>query len=98
LVSKIKNAGAIFLGDYSPVALGDYTAGPSHVLPTGGSSRFFSTLSVKDFLKENHIIRYTRKAVLEEYETLEKIAGLEGMKKHIESVRKRIENELNKGA
>jgi histidinol dehydrogenase len=98
LVSKIKNAGAIFLGDYSPVALGDYTAGPSHVLPTGGSSRFFSTLSVKDFLKENHIIRYTKKAVLEEYETLEKIAGLEGMKKHIESVRKRIENELNKGA
>ncbi|MCF7874102.1 MAG: histidinol dehydrogenase [Candidatus Omnitrophica bacterium] len=97
LVSKIKNAGAIFLGDYSPVALGDYVAGPSHVLPTGGSSRFFSTLSVKDFLKENHIIRYTKKAVIDEFETLEKIAGLEGMKKHIESVRKRIESDLNKG-
>lgn len=91
LVSKIKNAGAIFLGDYSPVALGDYIAGPSHVLPTGGSSRFFSTLSVKDFLKENHIIRYTKKALLEEFETLERIAGLEGMHKHIESVRKRME-------
>lgn len=98
LVSKIKNAGAIFLGDYSPVALGDYVAGPSHVLPTGGSSRFFSTLSVKDFLKENHIIRYTKKAIIDEFETLEKIAGLEGMKKHIESVYKRIEGELNKGA
>ncbi len=91
LISKIKNAGAIFLGDYSPVALGDYTAGPSHVLPTGGSSRFFSTLSVRDFLKENHIIRYTKKALLEELDTLEKIAGLEGMKKHIESVRKRVD-------
>ncbi len=93
LVNKIKNAGAIFLGGYSPVALGDYTAGPSHVLPTGGSSRFFSTLSVKDFLKESHIIRYTKKAVLEEFDTLEKIAGLEGMKKHIESVRKRIDSD-----
>lgn len=91
LVRKIKNAGAIFLGDYSPVALGDYTAGPSHVLPTGGSSRFFSTLSVKDFLKESHIIRYTKKALSEEFNTLEKIAGLEGMHKHIESVKKRID-------
>lgn len=93
LTSKIKNAGAIFLGDYSPVALGDYTAGPSHVLPTGGSSRFFSTLSVRDFLKENHIIRYTKKALSDEFETLEKIAGLEGMKKHIESVKKRLDTD-----
>ncbi len=92
LTSKIKNAGAIFLGDYSPVALGDYIAGPSHVLPTGGSSRFFSTLSVKDFLKENHIIRYTKKALQEEFNTLEQIAGLEGMKKHIESVQKRLDS------
>jgi histidinol dehydrogenase len=90
LLKKIKNAGAIFLGENSPVALGDYTAGPSHVLPTGGSSRFFSCLSVKDFLKEVHVISYTKKALQEEAEVLEKIAALEGMSKNIESVKKRL--------
>jgi len=90
LVKKITNAGAIFLGDYTPVALGDYTAGPSHVLPTGGSSRFFSCLSVRSFLKESHVVNYTKKALQEEAEVLEKIASLEGMAKHIESVKKRL--------
>jgi len=91
VLKKIRNAGAIFIGEYSPVALGDYTAGPSHVLPTGGSSRFFSCLSIKDFLKEVHIISYTKKALQEEAQVLEKIAALEGMNKHIESVKKRLE-------
>jgi len=90
LVKKIRNAGAIFLGENSPVAIGDYTAGPSHVLPTGGSARFFSCLSVKDFLKEIHVISYTKKALQEEAQVLEKIASLEGMTKHIESVKKRL--------
>jgi len=90
VLKKIRNAGAIFLGDYTPVALGDYTAGPSHVLPTGGSGRFFSCLSVKDFLKEIHIISYTKKALQEEAQVLERIATLEGMVKHIESVKKRL--------
>ena len=90
LLKKITNAGAIFLGDYTPVALGDYTAGPSHVLPTGGSSRFFSCLSVKSFLKESHIISYTKRALQEEEQVLERIANLEGMVKHIESVKKRL--------
>ncbi len=90
ILKKIRNAGAIFLGEYTPVALGDYTAGPSHVLPTGGSSRFFSCLSVKDFLKEMHIISYTRRALQEEAQVLEKIASLEGMVKHIESIKKRL--------
>jgi len=90
LLKKIRNAGAIFLGDYTPVALGDYTAGPSHVLPTGGSSRFFSCLSVRSFLKESHIINYTKKALQEEEQVLEKIANLEGMVKHIESVKRRL--------
>lgn len=90
LLSKIRNAGAIFLGENTPVALGDYTAGPSHVLPTGGSARFFSCLSVKDFLKEIHVISYTKRALQEEVQVLEKIAGLEGMTKHIESVKKRL--------
>ena len=90
LLKKINNCGAIFLGDNSPVALGDYTAGPSHVLPTGGTARFFSSLSVRDFLREVHIVSYTKKALAEEFPALEKIASLEGMKKHIDSVRKRL--------
>lgn len=90
LIKKIRNAGAIFLGDYTPVALGDYTAGPSHILPTAGTSRFFSCLSVRSFLKESHIINYTKKALQEEEQVLEKIATLEGMVKHIESVKKRL--------
>ncbi|MCM8786468.1 MAG: histidinol dehydrogenase [Candidatus Omnitrophica bacterium] len=91
LLKKIKNAGAIFLGENSPVALGDYTAGPSHILPTGGTARFFSSLSTKEFLKEVHIISYTKKALQDEYEVLEKIATLEGMTKHLESVKKRLQ-------
>jgi histidinol dehydrogenase len=90
ILKKIRNAGAIFLGENSPTALGDYTAGPSHVLPTGGSARFFSSLSTKEFLKEVHIISYTKKALQEEAAVLEKIASLEGMSKHIESVKKRL--------
>ncbi|MBU0693964.1 MAG: histidinol dehydrogenase [Candidatus Omnitrophica bacterium] len=90
VLKKIKNAGAIFLGENTPVALGDYTAGPSHILPTSGTARFFSSLSVREFLKEVHIISYTKKALQEEIGALEKIASLEGMNKHIESVRKRL--------
>jgi histidinol dehydrogenase len=90
LARKIHNAGAIFLGENTPVALGDYTAGPSHVLPTGGSASFFSSLSVREFLKEVHILDYTKKALQDEVEVLEKIATLEGMVKHIESVKKRL--------
>jgi histidinol dehydrogenase len=91
ILNSIKNAGAIFLGENTPVALGDYTAGPSHVLPTGGSARFFSSLSVREFLKEVHIISYTKKALQEEAAVLEKIAKLEGMEKHIESIKKRLQ-------
>lgn len=90
LLKNIRNAGAVFLGEYTPVALGDYTAGPSHVLPTGGSARFFSPLSVREFLKEMHVLSYTKKALQDEAEMLEKIASLEGMQKHIESVKKRL--------
>ncbi|MBN2483765.1 MAG: histidinol dehydrogenase [Candidatus Omnitrophica bacterium] len=90
LLKKIKNAGAIFLGENSPVCLGDYVAGPSHVLPTQSTARFFSGLSVREFLKEIHVISYTKKALIEEYDALEKIVTLEGMVKHLESVKKRI--------
>jgi len=90
LVKNIKNAGAIFLGPYSPVALGDYVAGPSHVLPTQGSARFFSGLSVSDFIKSNHIISYSKKALEKIREPLEKIAGIEGLQKHLDSVKIRF--------
>ncbi len=90
LLKGIKNAGAIFLGPYSPVAVGDYVAGPSHVLPTGGSARFFSGLSVSDFMKSNHIISYSKKALEKIKDPLEKIAGIEGLDKHLESVKVRF--------
>ncbi|MCU0652157.1 MAG: histidinol dehydrogenase [Candidatus Omnitrophica bacterium] len=90
LVKKIKNAGAIFLGPYSPAAVGDYVAGPSHVLPTAGTARFFSGLSAQDFIKSNHIISYSKKALEKIREPLEKIAGIEGLSKHLDSVKARF--------
>jgi histidinol dehydrogenase len=91
VLKKIKNAGAIFLGPYSPVAVGDYVAGPSHVLPTAGSARFFSGLRLEDFVKSSHIISYSKKALEKIREPLEKIAGIEGLSKHLESVKIRFE-------
>ena len=91
VLKKIKNAGAIFLGPYSPVAVGDYVAGPSHVLPTGGSARFFSGLRLEDFVKSSHVISYSKKALEKVREPLEKIAGIEGLNKHLESVKIRFE-------
>lgn len=90
LLKKIKNAGAIFLGPYSPVAVGDYIAGPSHVLPTGGTARFFSGLGLGDFLKSSHVIWYSKKALEEVKGPLEKIGTAEGMIKHIDSVKVRF--------
>ncbi|MFA5093084.1 MAG: histidinol dehydrogenase [Candidatus Omnitrophota bacterium] len=90
LVKSIKNAGAIFLGPYSPTAVGDYVAGPSHVLPTSGTARFFSGLCVTDFIKSNHIISYSKKALEKMREPLEKIAGIEGLIKHVDSVKARF--------
>jgi histidinol dehydrogenase len=90
LLKSIKNAGAIFLGPYSPVALGDYVAGPSHVLPTQGTARFFSGLNVTDFIKSSHIISYSKKALEKIREPLEKIAGIEGLQKHVDSVKSRF--------
>ncbi|HNX81189.1 MAG TPA: histidinol dehydrogenase [Candidatus Omnitrophota bacterium] len=90
LAKDIRNAGAIFLGPYSPTAVGDYVAGPSHVLPTSGTARFFSGLSTLDFIKTNHIIGYSKKALEKVREPLEKVAGIEGLSKHLESVKVRF--------
>jgi histidinol dehydrogenase len=90
IMKGIKNAGAIFLGPYSPAAVGDYVAGPSHVLPTKGTARFSSGLSVCDFMKSSHIIRYSKKALEKIKDPLEKIAGIEGLNKHLDSVKARF--------
>jgi len=90
LLKAIKNAGAIFLGPYSPTAVGDYVAGPSHVLPTSGTARFFSGLSAQDFIKSSHIISYSKKALEKIKEPLEKIAAIEGLSKHLDSVKTRF--------
>jgi len=91
VAKKITNAGAIFLGPYTPVAVGDYVAGPSHVLPTGGSARFFSGLGLSDFYKSSHILSYTKKALEKIREPLEKIAAIEKLTKHLDSVKVRFE-------
>ncbi|MBU4473043.1 MAG: histidinol dehydrogenase, partial [Candidatus Omnitrophica bacterium] len=93
LIKGIKNAGAIFLGPFSPTAVGDYVAGPSHVLPTGGTARFFSGLSVFDFVKSSHIISYSKKALEKVREPLEKIASIEGLNKHLDSVQIRFDQQ-----
>jgi histidinol dehydrogenase len=90
LVKKIRNAGAIFLGSFSPVAVGDYFAGPSHVLPTGGSARFFSGLNLSDFIKSNHIISYSKKALEKAKKPVEKIVSIEGLNQHAESIKARF--------
>ncbi|MBI1953305.1 MAG: histidinol dehydrogenase [Candidatus Omnitrophica bacterium] len=90
LLRRIKNAGAIFIGPYSPASVGDYAAGPSHVLPTGGTARFFSGLGVCDFLKVSHVIGYSKKALESARGTIEQLAKIEGLIKHWESVEARL--------
>ncbi len=90
IAKKITNAGAIFLGPYSPTAVGDYVAGPSHVLPTLGTARFFSGLCLSDFMKTSHVIAYSKKALEKIREPLDKIAGIEGLPKHSASVQVRF--------
>jgi len=90
LLKLVKNAGAIFLGPYSPVAVGDYMAGPSHVLPTGGTARFASALTVNDFLKRSTVIGYTKKRLAKEADDIIKLAEAEGFDAHAESVRLRL--------
>jgi len=90
VAKQIRHAGAIFLGPYSPTALGDYAAGPSHVLPTMGTARFFSGISLSSFTKTSHVVSYTKKALEKVREPLEKVAHLEGLLKHADSVNVRF--------
>ncbi|MDO4332139.1 MAG: histidinol dehydrogenase [Eubacteriales bacterium] len=91
LMTKIKNAGAIFLGEYSSEPLGDYFAGPNHVLPTNGTARFFSPLNVDDFMKKTSIISYSRQALEEIHTDIECFAENEGLTAHANSIKVRFE-------
>ena len=86
LLKKITNAGAIFVGNYTPTAVGDYVAGPSHVLPTGGTARFFSGLGIDDFIKSSHMLSYSKRSLEKVKDYIEIISKLEGLSKHMESV------------
>lgn len=91
IMTKIKNAGAIFLGEYSSEPLGDYFAGPNHVLPTNGTAKFFSALSVDDFIKKSSIISYSRNALEEIHNDIETFATAEHLTAHANSIKVRFE-------
>lgn len=93
VMTKIKNAGAIFIGEYSSEPLGDYFAGPNHVLPTSGTAKFFSALSVDDFIKKSSIISYSREALEKVHRDIEQFAECEKLTAHANSVRVRFEQE-----
>ncbi len=91
IMTRIKNAGAIFLGEYSSEPLGDYFAGPNHVLPTNGTAKFFSPLSVDDFIKKTSIISYSREALEEIHTDIEDFAKSESLTAHANSIAVRFE-------
>ncbi|MFH1552268.1 MAG: histidinol dehydrogenase [Candidatus Omnitrophota bacterium] len=92
VLKNVTNAGAIFMGQYTPVAIGDYIAGPSHVLPTGGTARYSSGLNLRDFIKSSHIISYSRKALCSSAGWVRELTELEKLEKHWESIRIRCES------
>jgi len=90
LLAQIKNAGAIFLGHYTPESVGDYIAGPNHVLPTGGTARFFSPLSTDSFMKKSSLIFYTKEGLDKVGEEVLQIANVEGLEAHGNTIRVRM--------
>ncbi len=90
-MTKIKNAGAMFLGEYSSEPLGDYFAGPNHILPTNGTARFFSPLGVDDFIKKSSVICYSREALERDHLDIERFAKNEGLTAHANSIAVRFE-------
>ncbi len=86
VMTRVRNAGAIFLGNYSSEPLGDYFAGPNHILPTNGTAKFFSPLSVDDFIKRTSIISYSEEALREVHEEIELFARAEGFTAHENSI------------
>ena len=90
-IGRLDNAGSVFLGNYSPEPLGDYFAGPNHVLPTSGTARFFSPLSVDSFVKKSSFIYYTKNALLPQADDIIRLAEAEGLTAHANSIRVRKE-------
>ena len=90
LCEQIDNAGAIFLGPYTPVAVGDYAAGPSHVLPTGGTARWSSGLSANDFLRRSSVLSFTRDGLARMADDVRRLADREGLTAHAASVDVRL--------
>lgn len=89
-LGQIRNAGAVFLGHYTPEPVGDYVAGPNHVLPTAGTARFASALSVDHFIKKTSIIHYSKKAFKKEAADVMRLAELEGLDAHVKSIKARL--------
>ena len=94
LLTNINHAGAIFLGQYSPVALGDYAAGPSHVLPTGGTARWASGLTANDFLRSSSVICYSREALRSVAGDIQRMADKEQLTAHRASVDIRLDDDV----
>ena len=90
IMTKVKNAGAIFLGEYASEPLGDYFAGPNHILPTNGTAKFFSPVNVDDFIKKTSIISYSREALEKVHKDIEKFADSEGLTAHANSIKVRF--------
>ena len=90
ILKNIKNAGSIFLGEYSPEALGDYIAGPNHVLPTSGSAKFSSGLSVYDFLKRHSLIKITKRGIERLGASVINLAKYENLEGHANSIKMRL--------
>ena len=91
-IGRIRNAGAVFLGDYTPEPVGDYIAGPNHVLPTAGTARFASALSVDHFIKKTSLIHYSRDAFMDEAKDIIRLAEIEGLDAHANSVKIRLKS------
>lgn len=96
VMMKVRNAGAIFIGEYSSEPLGDYFAGPNHVLPTNGTAKFFSALSVDDFIKKSSIVYYSRTALQEIHKDIIQFASSEQLTAHANSIAVRFEEEDKK--
>ena len=92
-MTKVRNAGAIFIGEHSSEPLGDYFAGPNHVLPTNGTAKFFSPLSVDDFIKKSSIVYFSREALQPLHKDIERFAKAEQLTAHANSIAVRFEGE-----
>jgi histidinol dehydrogenase len=91
-LDRIRNAGAVFLGPFTPEPVGDYTAGPNHVLPTAGTARFSSALSVNNFVKKTSVVYYSEQAFKKDAADIVRLAEIEGLSAHAHAVKIRREN------